>query len=215
MYVNVRERSGMVRLPAFCLLALLFTASLAVTAHPGYFPDAVEAYDRGDYKTAYGIWKELADQGDAHAQNRLGTMYAEGKGVPQDFAEVLTWYRKAAEQGYAKAQYNLGVLYDNGRGVPQDYAEAVTWYRRAAGQEDPDAQSNLGVMYGQGQGVSQDLILAHMWFTLAVSRFPASEEKGREKALKNRDIVASRMTPAQISEAQRLAREWKPEKEVK
>jgi len=133
MRVNMWEHSGMVRLPAFCLLAILFPASLAVTAYPGYFPDAVEAYDRGDYKTAYGIWKELADQGDAHAQNSLGTMYAEGKGVPQDYAEAVKWYRKSAEQGHAAAGFNLALKYGKGQGVPQDYAEAVMWYRRAAG----------------------------------------------------------------------------------
>ena len=45
-----------------------------------------------------------------------------GQGVPQDYAEAVTWYRKAAEQGDADAQYNLGVMYAKGQGVPQDYA---------------------------------------------------------------------------------------------
>ena len=36
-----------------------------------------------------------------------------------------------------------------------------------------------------------------------------------EKAIKNRDHVASMMTPAQIAGAQRLARERKPKKEEK
>jgi hypothetical protein len=52
-----------------------------------------------------------------------------------------------------------------------------------------------------------------MWFDLATSRFPASEQKRRKIAKRNRDIVASKMTPAQIAEAQRLAQEWKPKKE--
>ena len=58
-------------------------------------------------------------------------MYANGEGVPQDYAEAVKWYRRAAEQGYAAAQYNLGAVYATARGVPQDYAEAVKWYRRA------------------------------------------------------------------------------------
>jgi uncharacterized protein len=78
---------------------------------------------------------------------------------------------------------------------------------------DPEAQSNLGVMYKHGQGVPQDYVRAHMWFNLATSRFPASEKESREKAEKNRDRVASKMTPAQITETQKLAREWKPKKE--
>ena len=53
-----------------------------------------------------------AQSGDANAQLWLGVMYNFGQGVPQDYAQALSWYRKAAEQGYADAQYNLGVMYD-------------------------------------------------------------------------------------------------------
>ncbi len=72
------------------------------------------------------------------------------------------------------------------------------------------AQYNLGVMYDIGRGVPQDYAQAHMWLNLAASRFPPG--KDRDNAVKNRDIVAEKMTPAQISEAQKLAREWKPKK---
>jgi len=58
--------------------------------------------------------------------------------------------------------------------------------------------------------VPQDYVQAHMWFDLAVARFPASETARREKAAGGRDLVAEKMTAAQIAEAQRLAREWKP-----
>ena len=70
-----------------------------------------------------------------------------------------------------------------------------------AEQEYSSAQNNLGVMYEKGQGVRQDYVQAHMWFNLAATR-------GHKMALKNRDIIAKRMTPADISKAQRLAREW-------
>ena len=63
-----------------------------------------------------------------------GWMYATGRGVPQDDAEAVRWYRLAAEQGDAYAQYNLGLMYRKGEGVPQDDAEAVRWYRLAAEQ---------------------------------------------------------------------------------
>jgi TPR repeat protein len=135
-------------------------------------------------------------------------MYRHGQGVPQDYAEAVKWYRLAAEQGNASAQSNLGVMYRLGRGVPQDNAEAVKWYRRAAEQGNAKAQSNLGVMYGLGQGVPQDYVQAHLWFNLAASRLRPGET--RDKAIKNRDLVAARMTPAQVAEAQKLARQWKP-----
>ncbi len=125
-----------------------------------------------------------------------------------DYATAIREWRPLAEQGDGGAQTNLGFMYSNGLGVTQDYAEAMKWYRKAAERENANAQYNLGVIYNNGQGVSQDYAQAHMWFNLAASRFPPGE--GRDRAAKNRDIVAERMTPAQISEAEKLAREWKP-----
>jgi TPR repeat protein len=94
-------------------------------------------------------------------------------------------------------------MYAHGQGVPQDYKEAVKWYRLSAEQGNAHAQFNLGQMYYQGQGVTQDYIQAHMWFNLAGA-------SGDADSIKNRDAVANKMTPEQIAEAQRLAREWKP-----
>ena len=100
----------------------------------------------------------------------------------------------------AVAQYNLGVMYDNGQGVPQDYKTAVKWYTLAAEQGTAVAQYNLGTMYALGNGVIQDNVYAHMWLNIAAS-------SGNKMASKNREIVAKRMTPADISAAQNLARE--------
>jgi len=120
-----------------------------------------------------------------------------------DYAAAFRLMRPLAEQGDASAQFNLGIMYSEGKGVTQDYAEAVKWYRRAAEQGNAPAQSNLGIMYSEGKGVTHDHIQAHMWFNLAAAR-------GEEKARENRDIVAKQMTTAQVVEAQRLAREWRP-----
>ena len=132
-------------------------------------------------------------------------MYADGRGVPQDDAEAIQWYRLAAEQGDASAQFNLGLMYDNGRGVPQDDAEAIQWYRLAAEQGYASAQNNLGLMYMNGEGVPQDNVEAHMWLNLAASRLSGAD---RERTVGTRDRVAEQMTPADLSEAQRRAREW-------
>ena len=126
------------------------------------------------------------------------------------FAKAVKWYRKAAEQGNALAQSSLGIFYSTGRGVPQDDAEAVGWWRKAAEQGDAKAQYNLGIKYYDGHVVPEDYVQAHMWFNLAASRYPPGED--RDRAVKNRDIFAKKMTPAQISEAQKLAREWGPKK---
>jgi len=65
------------------------------------------------------------------------------------------------------------------------------------------AQGNLGMMYANGRGVPQDYVQAHMWLNLASAG-------GNEIGRKNRDMVAAKMTPAQIAQAQQLARDWKP-----
>jgi TPR repeat protein len=183
-----------------------------------------------DYAEAAKWFRKAAEQGEAIAQNSLGVMYEKGQGVPQDYVEAVKWYRKAAEQGEATAQsnlgfmydqgqgvaqLNLGAMYDNGQGVPQDYTEAAMLYRKAAEQGLAEPQCYLGIMYKLGQGVPQDYVLAHMWLNLAASWFPASKGKIRDMCMRNRDRVASMMTPYQIAEAERLAREWKPKKEVK
>ena len=82
--------------------------------------------------------RRQANAGDAEAQNRLGVMYANGQGVPQDLAESARWYRKAADQGDAGAQYNLGLMCFNGQGVPTDYAQAYFWFSLAASRGSGD-----------------------------------------------------------------------------
>ncbi len=70
-----------------------------------------------------------------------------------------------------------------------------------------EAQYNLGQMYAEGQGFTQDDVRAHMWLDLAATR--SSEPKVREGAIKTRELVAARMSPAQKTEARRLAKAWK------
>ena len=68
-------------------------------------------------------------------------MYDTGRGVPQDEAEAVRWYRLAAEQGHAGGQYNLGVMYANGLGVSQDDVTAYMWFNLAAATGDEDART--------------------------------------------------------------------------
>ena len=85
----------------------------------------------------------------------------------------------------------------------RDYTTAVRLNRPLAEQGDANAQYNLGVFYDNGLGVPQDKVRAYMWFNLSAAQ-------GRDGAAAFRDLIARRMTPAQTAEAQRLAREWKP-----
>lgn len=126
-----------------------------------------------------------------------------------DYPTTLRLLRPLAKDGNPEAQNNLGLMYAAGRGVPQDYAAAAKWYRMAADKGVASAQNNLAVLYAGGQGVDHDYVKAYMWFTLAASRFNASEAEERNKVIKNRDALAADMMPEQITEAQKLAREWK------
>ena len=95
--------------------------------------------------------------------------------------------------------------------VPQDYSEALRWYHMAADRGYANSQFNLGLMYYLGADVPQNYVLAHMWFNLSAAHFPASGNELRLRAVAMRDRLArNAMTPAQIAEAQRLAREWNP-----
>jgi TPR repeat protein len=129
--------------------------------------------------------------------------------VPRDDNEALRWFRRAAEKGDASAQFYLGVMSAEGHGIPQDFANATRWYQLAANQGYPQAQFNLGLSYVDGEGVPSDLVIAHMWLNLAATRFPPADTR-RRSAIAARDLVASRMTPAQLAEAQKLAGEWQP-----
>jgi TPR repeat protein len=142
--------------------------------------------------------KALADKGDAYAQNNLGVIYDNGRGVPENDAEAVKWFRKAAAQGAVDAQYNLGVMYDNGRGVPENDAEAVKWFRKAAAQGRADAQYNLGFMYATGEGVPENNIRAYVWWSMA-------KTQGDTGAATNIDILKPQMTPQQIADGQALA----------
>jgi uncharacterized protein len=173
------------------------------------FEDGRAAAGRGDYATAIQLWRPLADNSDAKAQTALGNAYLSGQGVPQDYTQAVAWLRKGADQGDAGAELLLGGMYANGRGVPQDYAQAAAWYRKTADQGNAAAQFGLGVIYEAGdQGVPQDYAQAHMWYNLAASH--ADDAKLRDRATSFRDSLATIMTPAQIAEAQRQAREWVP-----
>lgn len=188
--------------------AISLAAWLAVfpfLAAAGTLNDGQSALDRGDYATALRLFRPLAEQGDASAQHHLGIMYRQGWGVPRDYAEAAKWCRRAAEQGYANAQYSLAIMYRRGEGMPRNFAEAVRWYHKAAEQGHFPAQFNLGGMYENGAGVPQNYVQAYKWYSLSAAR----EEVG-SAARMSRDEVATKMTPAQIAEAQKLAREWKP-----
>ena len=131
---------------------------------------------------------ELANEGDACAQNNLGLMYAKGRGVARSDEKAVEWVLKAAEQGLAMAQCNLGDMYDNGTGVEQSNEKAREWYLKAAEQGLARAQYKLVSMYRDGTGVEQSDKKAAEWVLKAAEQGDARAqydlgnmyEKGRD-----------------------------------
>jgi TPR repeat protein len=157
-------------------------------------------------------WLELAEGGDPSAQNVVGGLYQDGDTVKQDYAAAQRWYKRAAEQGDPDGQANLGYLYFAGLGVPQDYYQAFTWLRAAADQGNSKGMLLLGGLYRLGQGVPKNYIESCKWFILAVSKVGSSEA---QDYMKMRDSVCTLLSSAEVSQAQRLASEWKPKAQGK
>lgn len=144
---------------------------------------------------------ESASLGYVDAQFNVAYKYYYGIGIPQDYNQAFKWYMKSAKQGNYLAQNILGSMYYNGNGTHQDYKQAANWYMKSAKQGHPYAPFNLGKMYYLGEGVPQDFMYSHMWNNIAA-------RKGIKKAAKFRNELEKKMTPAQIGEAQELAKVW-------
>ena len=193
--------------PRLMTVIALILGLITLSAYRQNGSEPPDDENTGEVSTVNNEMLERAMQGEALAQYTLGVMYDRGLSVMQNYHEAVRWYRAAAEQGHTTAQFSLGVMYAAGEGVGRDYQEAFRWFRTLAEKGHGHAQNNLGDMYYKGQGVSQDYVLAHMWFNLAASNIT---DDYKEMAVKNRDLVAEKITSEQIAEAVILALQWKP-----
>jgi hypothetical protein len=107
-------------------VVLAVLKSTSASASQGIFVPA-------PYASAARVMR-AADRGNMNAEAQLAWMYANGSGVPQDFAKAAKWYYLAAVQGHGWAQYELGMLYNKGRGVPRDYILSYVWLNLSASQ---------------------------------------------------------------------------------
>lgn len=163
---------------------------------------------KSENNDAKALWwyRKAADQGHAPAQAAVGRMYDDGfhdgERFRQDYAEALKWYRLAADQCDMSAEDRLGRLYAIGYGVERDFTKAAEWYRKAAEQGSPWAQYELATMYRYGHAGVKDDVQAYLWYSLA-------ESEGYEDTAVERQALATRMTPGQIAEAERLVEAWR------
>lgn len=136
------------------IAALALYTGLTPAASADY-DAAVAAYCRGDYPSAFEQFLPLAEEGNAHAQDLIGRAYAAGKGVPEDDAEAVRWYRLAAEQALPAAQFNLGVMYMTGKGVSEDVIQAYAWFGLAAAQGYKPVQDAITPLFVSSDKVAE------------------------------------------------------------
>ena len=124
----------------------------------------------------------------------------------KDMATAARLWKVWAARGNAEARTLLGAMYWSGEGVPRDHKEAARLYLEAAHQGYARAQNNIGFMLGFGEGVPpRDDVEAYKWLSLAIAHYTDKNQDRTDLA-----TLAARMTPAQVAEAQRRAKAFKP-----
>jgi TPR repeat protein len=122
----MKKRLAWAALVAFWAAAFFSGATRAGTDEDE-FRRGLSAFNFGEYATAFGIWRPLAERGEPRSEAGIGFMYHRGQGVAADDREAAVWLGRAAEQGQAEGQLMLGILFYYGRGVAQSYVRAYAW----------------------------------------------------------------------------------------
>jgi hypothetical protein len=120
--------------------------NLCLEGPPTIRSSATHAFHKGNYGSAFRLFRAQAVRGNAFSQMKLGIMYRMGYGVPQDFVLAVKWWRRAAERGNANAQCNLGFMYLYGVAVPEDTVQAYVWFNIAAGAGHRDARAKRDIV---------------------------------------------------------------------
>lgn len=119
-----------------------------------YYDDRIEINalnrDQIRYDLARTYYEYSAAQNNSFAQNMLGVIYQNGKGVTQDYKEAVKWFTKSAYQGHSVSQWKLGLLYKEGQGTPQNIKEAAKWLEMSAKKNNAIGIRELGLLYEEG-----------------------------------------------------------------
>ncbi len=126
----------------------------------------VEAWQSGDFTRATGIWRTLAEKGDADAAFNLGQAYRLGRGVAASSSDAANWFERAAKKGHLDAQVSLGLLlFDSG-----DRARALQWLLKAASRNEPRALLVTGTALFNGDGLPRDAVRGYSYVSLAAAQ---------------------------------------------
>lgn len=124
-------------------------------------------YDEEQYEDALKKFQRAAVDGNEFqnkAEDRIGDLYHDGRGVEQNFDKAVEWYEKAAEHGNVDSMCSLAVMYITGDEVEKDERRALYWMLEAANNGSISAMENLGKMYSNGDCVVKDDVAALAWY---------------------------------------------------
>ena len=76
-------------------------------------------------------YEKAAQAGDGPAQNNVGQLYRDGRGVPQDLPQAVYWFSLSAAAGYIEGMKNLAHAYAAGEGVAPNEELAAYWQQLA------------------------------------------------------------------------------------
>ncbi|MEO8547338.1 MAG: SPOR domain-containing protein [Sphingomicrobium sp.] len=145
---------------------MLATAICAGAAQAQSVKSGIEAWQRADYSAAVGIWRPLAEAGDADAAFNLGQAYRLGRGVPLNLASAQEWFEQAARKGHIDAQTTLGLLlFDTGNRIG-----GLRWLKLAAERGEPRALLIYGTALFNGDSVVRDPVLAYAYVSRAAAQ---------------------------------------------
>ena len=154
-------------------MTLLVAGTLAGAASAQTVSDGIQAWQKGDFKTAVEAWRPLADRGDPDALFNLAQAYRFGRGVAANLATAKSLLERASTGGHVESQTTLGLLLLRGG----DQLDALKWLKAAAEGGEPRALLVYGTALINGDGVTQDRMLGYAYVHAATSGGLAAAQK--------------------------------------
>ena len=161
-------------------------------------------YDRGlagltpSVEKAANLCSQAAYNGQVDAIQRMGELYAIGRGLPGDPVAATGWYRLAADHGHVPALASLALCYLNGMGCRQNDRVAFEFAAAAAKAGHPRGQYLLGRIFDEGLGVRPDPVTG-LAYHLRAMKNGVSEARTATERLK------AKLKPDEIRKAEELA----------
>ena len=159
-------------------VALLLSTTLSVSAMAG-LPEAIKAFDKAEYETAYPEMMALAGEGNPEAAYYMGKMFLEGLGVEPDVQKAIKYFEQADKGYYSEASVQLGKMAMDGEGMAQNKELGIQYLKKAAYAGNGNAMYELGNLYEKGDSVEKNYTYAFGFFYMGALK---GEKRSQVKA---------------------------------